>query len=422
MDVQAVQRIRFQVVAATPTAAVGADSSASIGSFVDLPVREGTAQMVLTRDELDPMQVVQHIDEGRERVLGKRTATLTFTVNLAPTGTAAVTGTTAITSPIGRLLKAVMGGENLAAGSTSATSTAIVLKCSTASHASRWAAGCVVGWSNGTFVEWRGVESVSPTAGTVTLKHGFSAAPSAAAALYNAATYYLTADPDTTLDFLVEGLDSDDRFLLCGGQAATGIGITFDLTGAAIPSVTFNLTFPNWYASNETGSAITGTLGTATYSASSPIVGEAGEYRCWTVGASTYVTTTRLHVSAVTWEPHISYVPVTSPSGRNTVWRWKRSRNTDSPVAGSFTIPYEDTTWFAARNSLADKDAMQVAGTAAGSAVILDAPTIQILNPQRAADASQLAAQTLMWKGRRDTDVGSSTNDLAKSAFRVHLG
>lgn len=421
MDVQAVQRIRFQVVAATPTAAVGADSSASIASFIDLPFREGTAQMVLTRDELDPMQAVQNIYEGRERVLGKRSATLSVTVNLSPTGTAAVTGTTAITSPIGRLLKAVMGGENLAAGSTSATSTAIVLKCATASHCNRWAAGCVVGWSNGTFVEWRGVESVS-TSTSVTLKHAFSGTPAAGNIFYNAATYYMTADPDTTVDFLVEGLDSDDRFLLTGGQAVSGIGITFDLTGAAIPSVTFNFTFANWYASNETGSSITGTLGTATYSATSPIVGEAGEFRSWTVGASTYVTTSRLHVSAVTWEPHLSYVPVTSPSGRNTIWRWKAARNSDSPVAGSFTIPYEDTTWFANRNSLADKNAMQVAGTAGGYAVILDAPTIQILNPQRAADASGIAAQTLMWKGRRDTDVGSSTSELAKSPFRIHLG
>jgi hypothetical protein len=246
MEVHAVQRIRFQVVAATPTAAVGADSSASIGSFIDCPIREGSAQMATNRDELDPMQLVQHIDEGRERVLGKRVATLTFTMNLTPTGTAAVTGTTAITSPLGRLLKAVMGGENLAAGSTSATSTAIVLKCSTASHASRWAAGCVVGWANAAGVtEWRGVESVSPTAGTVTIKHGFSAAPTAAQALYNAATYYMTADPDTTVDFLVEGLDSDDRFLLTGGQAVTGIGIAVDLTGAAIPTITFNFQFAN---------------------------------------------------------------------------------------------------------------------------------------------------------------------------------
>jgi len=420
MEVQAVQRIRFLVVAATPTAAVGADSSASLGSFVDCPIREGSAQMATNRDELDPMQLVQHIDEGRERVLGKRVATLTFTMNLAPTGTSAVLGTTAITSPLGRLLKVVMGGENLAAGSTAATSTtAIVLKTSTASHASRWPPGTVVGWSNGTVVEWRSVEAT--TSATVTLKHGFSGVPAVGNPLINAATYYMTADPDTTVDFIVEGLDNEDRFLLTGGQAVTGIGVAFDLTGGAIPTVTFNFQFANWYASNETGSSITGTLGTASYSATSPIVGEAGEFRCWTVGAATYVTTTRLHVSAMTWEPHIAYTPVTSPSGRNTVWRWKRSRNTDSPVQGSFTIPYEDTTWFAHRNSKTDLDAMYVAGISGGNTVIVEAPTIQILNPQRVADASAIAAQTLTWKGRRDTDVGAVTTDISKSPFRLHL-
>lgn len=421
MEVQAVQRIRFQVVAATPTAAIGADSSASIGSFIDLPVREGTAQMATNRDELDPMVLEQHIDGGEKRVLGKRVATLTFTVNLTPTGTAAVTGTTAITSPIGRILKAVMGGEDLANGSTSATSTAVVLKCSTASHASRWAMGKVVGWSNGTFVEWRGVKSVSPTAGTVTLKHGFSAAPSAAAPLYNAATYYMTADPSTTVDFLVEGLDNEDRFLLTGGQAVTGMSVAFDLTGAAIPTATFNFQFNNWFAAGETSSSITGTLGTATYAATNPIVGEAGEFRSWTVGSPTYVTTSRLHVSAMTWEPHIGFAPVTSPSGNGTVWRWKKTKPPDCPVQGSFTIPYEDTTWFALRNAKTYKNAMYVAGVAAGSAVILDSPTIQILNPQRTADASALAAQIIQWKGVRDTD-GTVANDLGGSPFRLHLG
>lgn len=421
MDVQAVQRIRFQVVAATPTAAIGADSSASIASFTDLPFREGTAALVLTRDEMDTGVAVQHIDEFNEKVLGKRSATLTFTVNLSPTGTAAVTGTSAITSPLGALLKAVMGGEDLAAGSTAATCTAVAIKTSTATHAtSRWAPGKMMGWANSSgVVEWRGVKSV--TSGTVTLKHGFSAAPSAAAILYNKSAYYLTADPSTTLDFLVEGLDSDDRWLLTGGQAVGGFSLSFDLTGAVIPSVTFNLTFANWYASNETGSSITGTLGTATYSATSAIVGEAGEMRAWTVGSSTYVTTTRLHVSAMTWEPHISYVPVTSPSGRNTVWRWKKARQTGGPVSGSLTFPYEDTTWWAARNSKTDHELQYTAGTTAADSVVVEAATVQPLNPQRQADANGIAAQVLAFVGRRDTDVGSSTNDLAKSPLRIFL-
>jgi len=61
IEVQAVQRIR-----AFSESTFGADSSASIGSFTDLPIVEGTAQLTLTRDELDPGQLVQHIDEGAD--------------------------------------------------------------------------------------------------------------------------------------------------------------------------------------------------------------------------------------------------------------------------------------------------------------------------------------------------------------------
>jgi hypothetical protein len=47
---------------------------------------------------------------------------------------------------------------------------------------------------------------------------------------------------------------------------------------------------------------------------------------------------------------------------------------------------------------------------------------VQALNPQRVADAGGLAAQTVMWAGRRDSDVGAATSDIAKTPFRIHLG
>jgi len=46
---------------------------------------------------------------------------------------------------------------------------------------------------------------------------------------------------------------------------------------------------------------------------------------------------------------------------------------------------------------------------------------VQIVNPQRVADGSQLAGQTVAFKGRRDTDTGASTTALAKSPVRIHL-
>jgi len=93
----------------------------------------------------------------------------------------------------------------------------------------------------------------------------------------------------------------------------------------------------------------------------------------------------------------------------------------DSPVQGQFTLPYQDNTWFTGRNNRTDYACTYTMGVAAGSAVVLSAPTLQVLNPQRAADAGGLAAQTVMWKGRRDTDVGADTSEIGKSPFRIHL-
>jgi len=417
VEVQAVQAVRAFV-----ESAFGADSSASIGSFTYLPIIEGSVNVTLTRDELDPSELVQHIDDGRKRVLGKRAAAVSFQLNLSPTGTAAANGITSITSGLGMILKAIMGGEQLGEGSiAAAASTAIVINVSTGDGA-QWAlAGQIMGWTNASgVVEWREVESRSTDA--ITLKRGFSGIPATSNPLYNAATYYMTASPATSLAFLIEGLESDDRWLLTGGQGVGGVTIAVDLTGGAIPKVTVNMTFARWYASNETGSSITGTLSAATYAAYSPIVGEAGNFEVWTVGAPTFSTTQSIHVSTLAFEPHIAFVAYTSPSGVNTVKRWIKSRNTDSPVSGQFVVPYETTSWFAARNSRSNLAATYVAGVAAGSAVVLSSPTIQVLNPQRAADASGLAAQVVMWKGRRDTDVGASTSDIAKSPFRIHLG
>lgn len=415
IEVQSVQRIRAFV-----ESTFGADSSASAASFTDLPIVEGTATLTLTRDELNASPLVQHIDEATERVLGKRSATLSFQMNLSPTGTAAVTGQSSITSGLGMILKAIMGGETLGAGTTAGVgSTASALVCTSATP---WDSGQVVGWTNASgVVEWREVET-RPSSTTLTLKRGFSGSPANGNILYNAATYFMTANPTTSLAFIVEGLEPDDRWLLTGGQGVGGITIALDMTGGTIPRVTINMTFARWFASNETGSSLTGTLGTATYSAFSPIVGEAGNFEIWTVGAATFATTQSIHVSALAFEPHIAFVPYTSPSGVNTVKQWVKSRNPDSPVQGSFTLPYQDTTWFAHRNSRSDLAAQYVAGVAGGAAVIISTPTIQILNPQRAADAGGLAAQTIMFKGRRDTDAGAATTDQAKSPLRIHLG
>lgn len=415
IELHAVQRIR-----AFSESTFGADSSASIGSFTDLPIIEGSATLATNRDELDPGHLVQHRVEGRERLLGKRAATLSFQMNLAPSGTPGTNGVSSITGPLGMLLKAVMGGEQLAEGSIAAAgSTAIIINVSAGDGAHWQYGGQVMGWANSAgIVEWREVKSRSTDA--ITLKRGFSGVPATSDVLYNKATYYFTANPAESLAFLVEGLENEDRWLLTGGQAVGGLTIAIDVTAGTIPRVTFSMTFARWYASDETGSSIVGTLGTATYSATNPIVGEAGNFASWVAGAPTFSTTQAVHVSALAFEPHVTFVPYTSPSGVNTIKQWVAGRNADSPVQGQFTTVYQDTTWFTRRNSKTDVALMYVAGVTGADSFIISAPTTQVLNPQRAPDASGLAGQIVMWKGRRDTDTAQTT-DIAKSPLRIHL-
>lgn len=415
IEIANVQRVRVWSETTFAT-----DGTGTLGNFTDVPIREGSAQIVLTTDSLDPQQMVQSRAEYREEVLGKKSATMALTLNLSPTGTAASTSTQAVTSALGVILKAVMGGEFLGQGSTSSTGSSATVVNVQSGHGSRFSVGGLLGWANSSgIVEWREIESISTDA--ITLKHALSGSPANTNAIYSAATYYITENPSESLQFFVQTYDNDeiDQVTLLGGQCVGGMQIAIDPTGAQLPSVTFNFTFANYIVgdSNAGGNVA---IGVASYSAYSPIVGHAGEFRAWTVGASTLSTSTRVHVSALAFNPAVSFVPVTSPSGTNTILRWRGGR-LSPPAEGSFTTYFDGWDWWTARDNKADRAIQYTMGTAAGSSVVLTAPTVQIVNPQRAADASQLAAQTIAWKARRDSDVGSSTSDIARSPFRIHI-
>ncbi len=416
IQVRAVESLRV-IVEST----FGADASSSPGlaSFTYVPANEGTAEVTLTRLEADPMFDVQSRAEGREYVLGARSADLKFTMNLAPTGTAAGSAVTAVQGALGLLLKAVMGGEHLATGTTFVTGwTAIG---GDVASGAGLLGGDFIGWSNAAgIVEWRQIKTLSSN--SLTLTHGFSGSPANADVCYAAANYYITEDPATSLQFLVSGQESDDRWLLTGGQCTSGIAINVDPTGAAIPTIDFNFHFSHFFESDETAASVTGTLADATYTRYSPIVGNAGEYRMFVVGTPTLVTSSRIHISAETWAPKIEFTAVTSPSGANggTVYRYRGSR-LNPPIEGSFTTFYEDLAWFQGRDAKNDYCQQRTIGTTAGSAIVLAAPTVQVLNPQRGASNEQLAGQVISWKGRRNTDTALTT-ELAKSPEIIALG
>lgn len=403
------------------TFAIDATTSPGLGSFTDVAFREGSAQVQLMEDMLDPQQVVQSRVEGRKKLRGKRSATLTLTLNLAPSGVAAGSAVSSVApgGGLGIILRAIMGGEKLAAGTTAtAGSTSSVIN---ATSGAGWEEGAWIGWTNSAgIVEWREVKQVATN--VVTTKYAFSGTPANGNVLYNAAVYFFTEDPQRSLQFLVEGVETDDRWLLLGGQC-TGFKIGIDPTGQQLPSAQITLTFASWLDSSEVSNTagVTAAIAAASFGNYNPIVGFAGELRYQTVGTATLDSTSLVHASAINFDPSISFVPVTSPKGVNTILRWRAARQ-NPPVQVGFTAPYEDLTWWTKRKARNDLAFWYTAGQLAGGSVILSAPATQIVNPQRTADASKLAGQSIAAEGRRDIDVATGTTELSKSPVRIVFG
>lgn len=394
----------------------GTDITASLASFLSVPFNEGTAQVVLTRQTHDPLTAVQHHHDYREEVLGKKAWTLRFSMPLAPTGTAAGSATAAVQGALGYMLKAAMGGEDLGTGSTAATGWTGVT--GDAASGAGFTKGTAVGWVNASSqYEMRPLKNVSSN--TLTTKLAFSGSPANSNVLYASATYYLISDPDTSLQFVVRGLESQDDWVLMGGQLDS-MSLSCPLDGT-IPTVTFSWKGVKWiYGSAAAGSASLTDISPTTYSNFSPIVGHDGFFHSQVNGTTTY-TGSVIHVSALAFEPALSYVPIPSPSGIEGVLRWRLSRNNGPSITGSYTTFYEDTARFVDRDDKDNRLIWYQCGQSAGNAVALEAATTQYTDVQR-VDGGGIASETITWKGRLDGDVTSPTTDQHYSPFRIHLG
>lgn len=396
----------------------GTDITASLASFLSVPFNEGTAQMVLTQETHDPLTAVQHHHDYREEVLGKKSCTLSFTMPLAPTGTAAGDATAAVQGALGYMLKAAMGGEVLGTGSTFASGWTAVTGDVAASGGSGFAKGTALGWVNDSGVyEMRPIKSVSTD--TLATKLAFSDTPDASDVAYSSATYYPTSDPDTSLQFVVRGLESDDDWVLLGMQLDS-MTITLPLDGT-IPTIAFSWKGVDWmYGADAAGSASLTNIAPTTYSNFLPIVGHAGRFLTQVNGTTTY-TGAEVPVSACAFEVPLSYVPITSPGGINGVLRWRLSRNNGPSVTGSYTTYYVDTARFVDRDDRDSRLVWYQCGVTAGQSFALEAGTVQYTDVQR-VDAGGIASDTVTWKGRLDGDITSPTTDAHYAPFRIHLG
>lgn len=394
-----------------------ATSSPGLGSFTEIPGNEGTMEVTTTALEQDPNTMVQSRLDGRVMVLGPRTATLKFTMNLAPTGVAAGASTAANPSALTMLLGAVFGGAHSGTGTT--FSAGWTARTGAVASAAGLSIGDVIVRVNAAGrPEARRLKNIATN--TLTVEHDFSAAPTLADVCYAGTTCYETEDPATSLQFLCSGQNSNDRWLLLGCQA-TALEFSVDPTGKGIPTVTFTFSAALYKESDETAGTVTGSIGDATYTYHSPIVDYQSDMRLDTAGSPAFVTANSIGISALTFKPAVSYVAVTSPpsgyDGGAPILRWRANRLA-KPCEITFTLPYADQTYWQARDASVDKSMGYLIGLTPGYLIYLGVSTAQVLNPQRAASDDAIQGQTITLNARRNTVTSGSTEE-AKSPLVV---
>lgn len=392
------------------------DKTGTLTDFVDVPAVEGSIEFELTQEMLDPETVQQNIDGYPDQVLGIKGNSLSFTMNLAPTGNPAGSGETPTTGALGKILHTVLGGEQIADGATvTGTPDHVSFDIENAATKGYKAGGAVV-ISDGTNFEMREIEDEASD--TLTMKlSGTQVLTSGSDEVFGTSTYYLTQNPSSSLQFIVEGAEHEDRFVLMGDQLES---LELETPIGEMPRITFNFQGASWEKAADVAGAsnLSGTdIGTSTFTNYEPINAE-GDLRIPTVAAQE-LSGTRVHASEISISPNIQYTPVKSPAGKETIFRYRRTRN--KPVVETqFTNFYEDVSWIDARTNATKKAIFYQLGNQSGSILMISVPTNQVTNITK-ADADGIRSQQITLQAQRDEDVPNDSDDLAKSPFRIHF-
>jgi len=398
--------------------------SGTQANFIDLPIVEGTGTFVGLQDHLEPevMQQFVHAFTDSKMLLGKKSSTLGFTAYLAGTGNAcnglASPGfLTSSTWGLHRLLSRLMGGVyqgttalnalTLTTGTPTATNVPI-----TTNHGTNFAlagGAYAVVMPNGT-IEAR--EILSFTASAVVPKIAHSTAPATGAQVFWPTTFHCIegiASNLTTLQWLTEGVEAGDEYVVLGSQGTFAI----DITTGAIAKLPVTLTGASWLRTSTLTLAAP-----ASIPGFSPIVHMGSELLVGVVGST---TRTLVPHQSSTWTPGIAVTPITSPDGlqSSNLIGWKRSRS--RAVSGKFVAYGDDAlNWLTQDAASADLLIHQQIGMTTSGIVLLTAPTAQISAVPTRTDAADLYGLTVSWAGRNDSSIAVAT-DLGRSALRMHV-
>lgn len=333
-------------------------------------------------------------------ILGlKNTSKLGFQTWLRGTSTSAGNATAALGSADlaeGQLFENALGGESLGTGTTvgtGSTTTNIVLASS---------AGFSVGQAVLIGTEASVIATV-PDGTHITLVRALTSAPSNSTVCYASATYYCSQSISSTLQFQARGTE-DDFFKLYGCQGT----LTFaDLNPGQLPKCAWDFHVANWDKADSSSLAAP----SFDQSNTPPVIGSAGKLWIQDVGTTTINI---VDSPSIAFVPGVDVQPWPSVSGTQGLQGWARS--VVNPTF-TLTVEYSDdwkTKYLAQTNVYAH---YQI-GTTAGATVLIEIQNAALsAMPGRVNIAGQLMS-TITGRGLRGT---TTTNDLTKSPFRIHL-
>lgn len=405
--------LRYIGIYEEPAGSYQVDHSGTPGDFLPVPYREDSLEAQGAREMLDPATGKMRVDGHDKKVLGRRSCSVNVSCTLHSHGLD-LDGNTAppTTANWGllRALKTIMGGSFAApdVGAqtevlTGSTPTEVTV---TAGHGTRFRAGGAIACEvtpGSPVLEAREIKSVAGD--TITVKEAFSSAPVEGSAVRGAVTVYLTEDPSTSLQAIVEGRGDTDGAVFRGLQG----GFTLELPVGELGTISLALEGAGW---ERLGVSAKTSPVYQHYEvmALSPLAVHVPK-----IGDTTLVS---VCASAVSVEPAIAYAPVRCGAAPETVGRMKR-QPARPVVTASFTAPLDER-WFAARDDREDRAFFVQAGALAGGMVLISLPTVQVTEVQPAPSGENIAGVTVTVEGRHDEEIGGSTEE-GYSALRLHF-
>lgn len=411
-ELATLQRLRV-MAEAEGAAYFGVDNSSNVGmSGLDVPIVDGSLKWDAGAEFLDPKTASIFVDYNPEKLIGRYLPSISFKTALHSHGLT-LSGTPAPPSDSTwaqlRMLKAIFGGS-FSTGTTAAstttqagtTATSIVV---TATHGARWSVGDAIAIrmsSTTNEIECRKITAISTD--TLTLDQALSAAPANGSPCYGCVSVYLTENPATSLQFVLEGVDADQKLVIAGCQGS----VKLDLPIGGIPMIDFDLKGA-YFARLASGA-----VSAASLTFYSPIAATAMELTVPTVAATTRV---QVDQSAHAIEVGAAYEPVRSGKGVNTILRWRRKKGVGSK--GSFTTVFEDTTWETKATAKTPLRVHQQIGNQVGSTILISQSTVQLVSyPKEAVHETGIGGQQVMYEARHPT---AWTDEKTRSVITLHF-